>query len=87
MYALHITEKCEEEIKKLTSRNKTLADALKKKIKQILEKPEHFKPLGNVLAGLRRVHVDSSFVLIYDFDANAKSVRLIRFAHHDEAYK
>lgn len=86
MHELQVTEKCEREIRKLTTKNRALADALKKKIAQILENPGHFKPLGNVLKGTRRVHVDSCFVLIYEIDESIKAVRLLRFAHHDDAY-
>jgi len=86
MYLLEKDEQCKREIRKLTSKNKALSDALAAKLNQILENPYHFKPLSNVLAGSRHVHVMRHFVLIYDIDENGKKVLLRRFSHHDEAY-
>jgi len=86
MFSLEKTEECQKQIKKLTSKNKELEHALREKIKQILENPYHFKPLGNVMAGMRRVHILKCFVLTYDVDEAKKAVVLKRFTHHDEAY-
>lgn len=86
MYSLERTDHCKLQIRKLTSKNKALEVALRKKIEQILENPHHFKPLGNVMAGMRRVHMMGCFVLTYDIDEPNKKVILKRFSHHDEAY-
>ena len=59
--------------------------ALGKAINKVLTNPEHFKPLRFPLQNTRRVHVLGPFVLVYEIKGN--SVRLLRFAHHDEAYK
>ena len=69
----------------MTRKNRALGDALRNKISEILENPHHYKPLGNVLHGTRRVHI-GSFVLIYEI-AEPSIVRLLRFSHHDEAYE
>jgi len=86
MFSLEKTDECQRQIKKLSSKNKELEHALREKIKQILENPRHFKPLGNVMAGMRRVHVLKCFVLTYDIDEVKKAVILKRITHHDEAY-
>ncbi len=86
MHALEVTPGVEAQIRKLTHKNKPLADALHKKISQILANPLHFKPLSNVLHGTRRAHVAGCFVLIYEI-RGLDTVRLLRFAHHDEAYE
>ncbi len=85
MHSLEIGDKCEKEIRTLTRKNKALEDALKRAIERILAAPEHFKPMRWPLQNTRRVHVFGSFVLVYEVKGNA--VRLLRFAHHDDAYK
>ncbi len=84
LYSLEISETCEKNIQKHSKNNKPLQIALERSINKILMNPEHFKPLKTPLQNMRRVHVLSSYVLIYEIKGNV--VRLIRFAHHDEAY-
>ena len=86
MVSLEKTDECQKQIKKLTSKNKELEHALREKIRQILENPYHFKPLGKVMAGMRRVHVLKCFVLTYDIDEAKNAVILKRFTCHDEVY-
>ena len=87
MYSLAYFPSCKKEIKKHIRRNKKLKKILENKINEILSNPYKFKPLMKPLAGLRRVHVMKSFVLIYKIEEKAKTVVLIRFVHHDETYK
>ncbi len=82
---LDVRPKCEEQIRKLTRKNRGLSEALGHKISEILENPHHYKPLGNALHGTRRVHIAACFVLIYEIE-EPSTVRLLRFSHHDEAY-
>ena len=85
LYELEISEKCQQDVRKHIKNNKTLEGAFAKTIEKILENPEHFKPLRKPLQNMRRVHVLGSFVLVYEVKENI--IRLIRFAHHDEAYR
>ena len=85
MYKLKVLPSCEREIRRFVSKDRELKKALERKLKQILRNPEAFKPLRGLLAGLRRVHVKKSFVLIFKVEKD--SVILVKFAHHDEAYK
>ncbi len=85
MYELEISKQCEKDIRNLTKKNKALEIALEKAIKRILADPEHFKPLRWPLQNTRRVHVFGSFVLVYEI--KGITIRLLRFAHHDEVYK
>jgi mRNA-degrading endonuclease RelE of RelBE toxin-antitoxin system len=86
MYQFERTEECKRQISKLTFKNKALEEALRKKIDKILENPYHFKPLGNIMSGARRVHVLKCFVLTYSIDEGSKTVLFRKFSHHDEAY-
>jgi len=86
-YNIEIHPKCQEEINKLCKKNPVLEQSLKKKMKEILENPQHYKPLRHALAGERRVHIMKSFVLKFEVDKPRKIVKFIFFGYHDEAYK
>ena len=82
-YAIEFSEEFEKSMKKLKKKDKTTFEQVQKKIIEIVENPEHYKPLRNVLAGYRRLHF-GSFVLIYTIEGNV--VRIISLDHHDRAY-
>ncbi len=50
--------------KKLKNKNSNMFKRLQSKIEEILENPEHYKPLRGKMKGLRRAHV-GSFVIIF----------------------
>lgn len=86
MYALEIEDAVDKAFKRLAKKDKKQLEAASKKIEQILNNPQQFKPLKHPLEGLRRVHV-GSFVLIYEVFEESQTVRILKYAHHDEAYK
>lgn len=86
MYRQEFTEECEIQIKKLTRKNGELGNALENKVEKILQNPNRFNTLSNVLAGKRRVHIMGCFVLIYEIDEARQTVVFRRFGHHDEVY-
>jgi YafQ family addiction module toxin component len=86
LYSLEIEEEVFKEFKKLNKKDRKQLEALNKKIDQILDDPFQFKPLKHPLDGLRRVHV-GSFVLIYEVLENQKTVRVLKYKHHDQAYR
>ena len=86
MYSVEIKPSCQKEIDKKCKKNSELAKALEKKMTEIVQNPEHYKPLKYDLAGERRAHIMKSFVLKFEVDENSKTVTFIAFAHHDEAY-
>ncbi len=85
MYSLELEEEVYKTFKKIGKKDKTQLEAITKKIQQVLLDPLQFKPLKHPLGGLRRVHI-GSFVLIYEVIENPKTVRVIKYKHHDEAY-
>ena len=86
MYNIEIEDAVDKEFKRLAKKDKKQLEAVSKKIEQILNNPQQFKPLKHPLEGLRRVHV-GSFVLIYEVIEESQTVRILKFAHHDKAYK
>lgn len=87
MYNLEIKPSCQKDIEKLCKKNPVLREALEKKMNEILENPQHYKPLKYDLAGEKRVHITKSFVLKFEVNETNKTVTFIFFGHHDEAYR
>ena len=82
-YTVEFSFQFEKSMKKLKKKDKTLFNQIQKKLIEIVQNPEHFKSLRNVLAGYRRIHF-GSFVLVYKIDGNV--VKIISLDHHDKAY-
>ena len=82
-YSVEFSAEFDKSIKKLKKKDKAAFEQIQKKLIEIVENPEHFKPLRNVLAGYRRLHF-GSFVLIYAIEGNA--VKIISLDHHDRDY-
>ena len=86
-YFLEVSEELNKQFSKLAKRDKVLFKALTKKVQEIRENPQHYKPLRAPLQNKRRVHIGGSFVLIFSIDKERNTIRLLGFEHHDEAYK
>ncbi len=87
MYTASNSLKIDEIFKKLAKKDPKKLETISNKLKEVLKDPYRFKPLGNVMKGLRRVHIDKSFVLIYSIDEKDKTVILEDFDHHDNIYR
>ena len=87
MYGLKINEKLRQRLHKMRKRQRGLLRAIDKKVLEIQEDPHRFKPLSNVMRGLRRVHINKSFVLVFSIDEASKTVFLEDFDHHDRIYR
>jgi len=82
-YIIEFSIQFEKSIKKLKKKDKALFNQIQKKIIDLIENPERYKTLGNVLAGYKRLHF-GPFVVIYKIEKNV--VRIISLDHHDKAY-
>ncbi|MFH1562925.1 MAG: type II toxin-antitoxin system mRNA interferase toxin, RelE/StbE family [Nitrospirota bacterium] len=87
MYKIAIKESLDEKFKKLQNKNKEMLRLINRKVQDILEDPYRFKPLRKPLQNKRRVHIDGSFVLIYEINEKEKIVTLFDFDHHDNIYE
>ncbi len=83
---LEVSDHFARDYRKACGKNKKFRDEVNAKVDQIRADPLRFKPLRKPLQGLRRVHVMSSYVIVYEPVAKRRVVRLLRLAHHDEAY-
>lgn len=86
MYSLAAKPNIDKIFSKLQKKNSKQLGIIYKKIEQILQNPYHFKPLRGDMHGARRVHVDKSFVLVYEIDEQNNIVRLLDYDHHDNIY-
>ena len=90
MFDFDFSEESRRELKSLSKKDKALANALSKKIKEICSRDsqtiEYYKNLRKPLNEFKRVHV-GSFVLIFKVFKEKKLVYFDSFKHHDEAYK
>jgi YafQ family addiction module toxin component len=81
-----VVETVDRVFKKLQKKDLMQFKAVSRKINEILENPQQFKPLKSPMQHMRRVHV-GSFVLVYDIDEGRKVVTIRRYEHHDNVYK
>lgn len=87
MRRLEVSKRLEKTLTKLAKKDPKRYDALFKKIEEILESDvDRYKNLRTPLKHLKRVHIDSSFVLTFGYDAERDVVRLYDFDHHDRIY-
>ncbi|MBU0757300.1 MAG: type II toxin-antitoxin system RelE/ParE family toxin [Nanoarchaeota archaeon] len=86
MYSLSIKPKVDKIFDKLSKRNPKQFEILLKKLEKILEEPYRFKPLRGDMHGAYRVHIDKSFVLVYEIDESKKTVILLDYDHHDKIF-
>jgi len=86
LYSLEVVETVDKIFKKLQKKDHAQFDNVTKKVKDILENPQQFKPLKRPMQNMRRVHV-GSYVLVYDIDETRKAVTIRRYEHHDHVYK
>lgn len=82
-YIIKREREFEKSMKKLKKKNKVLFERIQKKAIEIVENPERFKHLGNILAGYSRIHF-GHFVLVFKIEET--TVKLISLDHHDKAY-
>lgn len=85
MYNLELDEDVFKAFKKLAKKDKIQLETMNKKLDQIRTNPLQFKPLTHPLEGLQRVHI-GSFVLIYEVLEDSKTVRVLKYKHHDDDY-
>jgi len=83
VYEIEFSVQFERSMKKLKKKDKVLFEQIQKKLIDLVQNPDHYKPLKNILAGYRRIHF-GSFVLIYKIEGDI--VRIISLDHHDQSY-
>ena len=91
MFNFNLTDELKAIIEKLAKKDKKRAEIINKKIKQIIGSDSisigHYKNLKHDLKEFKRVHIDSSFVLVFKVDIKNNFILFVDFDHHDKIYK
>lgn len=87
LYRLEIRKHVEKTFEKIAKKDKVQENAVKRKIKQILEDPYRFKPLKKPLQNKRRVHTFGPFVLVYSIKEKEKIIIIEDYEHHNKIYR
>jgi len=91
MFNFNLTDELKSIIEKLAKKDKKRVEIINKKIKQIVNSNstfvEHYKNLKHDLKDFKRVHIDSSFVLVFKVDLPNNFILFVDFDHHDNIYK
>ena len=87
MHEIQFSEQLDKKLSKLAKKNRNQLKIIDKKVHEIVKNPNRYKNLtGGEMKGLKRVHIDDHFVLIFDVDNNKKIVRFLDYDHHDKVY-
>lgn len=90
-FSFSLSDEVKATIRVLAKKDKVRADAINKKIRQIISCDEvsidHFKNLRNEMSDCKRVHIDKSFVLVFKVSKKEKFILFDKFEHHDKVYK
>lgn len=84
-----IEENLKKELGKLAKKDKVLYEAAMNKIEEILTCAEvnHYKNLKRPMQSFKRVHVKSSFVLIFKHVESDNKIIFYDMDHHDKIYQ
>lgn len=88
MYQIDQSDELKDVLRKLFKKDKRRYDAILNKMIEIStsQNIQHYKNLRAPKNHLKRVHVDSHFVLTFSVNEKEKIVKFVDFEHHDKAY-
>ncbi len=89
MRKFSLEENLRKTIDKIAKKDKVLYLALMKKMEEILNCSDvnHYKNLRRPLQDFKRVHVKSSFVLIFKYFQAEDKIVFYDLDHHDQIYR
>lgn len=86
MFTVEFSKELTRNMERLKKKNKVIFEVIIKKIKEIKENPECYKPLRYNWKGYRRVHIMKSFVLVFKINYVNNKLIFEDFDHHDNIY-
>ncbi|MDP6626821.1 MAG: hypothetical protein QGG50_02880 [Methanopyri archaeon] len=87
MYEYELRKSVEKTFFKLAKKDPDQLEIIFKKIDEIVINPHRYKNLRRPLQHLKRVHIDSNFVMVFSIDERTKTVIIEDYDHHDNIYK
>jgi len=85
-FSYEVSKRLERELEKLQKKNRKRLEIILKKMGEIINDPHHYKPLQHDMKGSRRVHIDTSFVLVFEIIESENKVIFWDIDHHDNIY-
>ncbi len=85
-FSYEVSKGLERELEKLQKKNKSRFEIILRKMGEIITDPYHYKPLQHNMKGLRRVHIEKSFVLVFEINEYENKVIFWDIDHHDKIY-
>lgn len=85
-FSYEVSKGLDKELVKLQKKNRKQFEIILKKMGEIINDPYHYKPLQHDMKGLRRVHIDKSFVIVFEIVESENKVIFWDFDHHDNIY-
>jgi YafQ family addiction module toxin component len=88
MREFSIEENLKKKLNKLSKKDKSMYDSILKKFEEILSCRDinHYKNLKRPLQNFKRVHIKSSFVLIFKYTESDDKIIFYELDHHDNIY-
>ena len=88
MRNFQVEEKLRKKLEKLIKKDKVAYDSIQSKFQEILTCSDvnHYKNLRNPLQNFKRVHIRTSFVLVFKYVESEDLVVFYDFDHHDNIY-
>ena len=86
MYSILASSNADRIFAKLSKKNPKQMEIICKKVEEISKNPSRYKNLKSPLSHLKRVHIDTHFVLVFEVNETEKEITLIDYAHHDNIY-
>lgn len=90
MFTFDLTNELRVILSKLSKKDQKKVEIINHKIKEIIncdnQSIDHYKNLRGNMKHLKRVHIDSHFVLTFSVDKEKNSILFVDFDHHDNVY-
>lgn len=87
MYSIECRKTVEKQFHKLAKKNPAKLEIILDKIEEICLNPNHYKNLRKPLQHLKRIHADSSFVIVFSVDEKTKTITIEDYDHHNNIYR
>jgi YafQ family addiction module toxin component len=85
-YAVEVKDGAKAIFLNLQKKNPKQMEIILKKLERITENPQAFKPMRSSMHGLREVHIDKHFVLLFSIDDVTMTVVVHDYGHHEDIF-
>jgi mRNA-degrading endonuclease RelE of RelBE toxin-antitoxin system len=90
MFEFEIREQLKDKLRKLSTKNPVLMQAVNKKIREIISQDKNsiirYKNLRYDLKEYKRIHITKNIILLFIVDINQNKILFTHLEHIDNAY-